>query len=102
MLFFTHVQITHFDEITHNVNVLKVQMDDTEMSKELRRTAWCHGATFTICPCVTEHLGLSGTVSELVTDVITPPSVTECYILFFLITQTVQKGIVTYQLLLQV
>lgn len=33
---------THFDEITHNINVLTLQMDDTKMSKELRCTAWCH------------------------------------------------------------
>lgn len=47
--FFPQVQITHFDEITHNVNVLTVQMDDTEMSKELRRTAWCHIHHLPLC-----------------------------------------------------
>ena len=49
MLFFLHVQITHFDEITHNVNVLTLQMDDTEMSKELRCTAWCHMHHLPLC-----------------------------------------------------
>ena len=34
---------------------LTLQMDDTEMSEELRCTV-----TFTICPCVSGHLGLSG------------------------------------------
>lgn len=52
-------------------------MDDTEMSKELRCTAWCH---IHHLPCVTEHLGLSA--SELVADVTTPASVTESHSVF--------------------
>lgn len=44
-LFFPRVQITHFDEITAPT----LQMDDTEMSKELRCTASCHIHHLPLC-----------------------------------------------------
>ncbi len=47
--FFPHVEITHFDEITYNLNTLTLQMDDTEMSEELRCTAWCHIHHLPLC-----------------------------------------------------